>query len=68
MAFTLTTKEVAERLRLSDSTLRRLRQEGILKPGLHFRAVGTGKQKPHLLWDEVASDAALAQRSRRTIR
>ena len=67
MAFTLTTKEVAERLRLSDSTLRRFRQEGTLKPGLHFRAIGTGRKKPHLLWDADAVDAALVRRSRRTL-
>ena len=68
MAFTLTTKEAASQLRTSDQTLRRLRQEGVLKAGVHFRAIGSGKQKPQLLWDVTAADAALAQRSRRTLR
>ena len=68
MAFTLTTSEVSAELRLSDSTLRRLRREGVLKPGQHYRAVGGGTQKPALLWDPTATDAALAQRSRRTLR
>jgi excisionase family DNA binding protein len=66
--FTLTTSEVADRLRTSDSTLRRLRREGVLKPGTHFRAQGTGVVKPVLLWDASAVDTALAQRSRRTLR
>lgn len=67
MPFTLTTREVAAELRLSDSTLRRLRREGVLKPGQHFRAIGGGTVKPSLLWDAAATDAALAQRSRRAL-
>jgi hypothetical protein len=68
MPFSLSTSEVSAQLRLSDTTLRRLRKEGVLKPGQHFRAVGGGTVKPALLWDAVATDAALAQRSRRTLR
>ncbi len=67
-SFTATTKEVADQLRTSDSTLRRLRREGVLKPGQHYRAQGTGTVKPTLLWDAAAVDAALAQRSRRALR
>lgn len=67
MPFTLTTREVAAELRLSDSTLRRLRREGVLKPGQHFRAIGGGTVKPSLLWDAAATDAALALRSRRAL-
>ena len=67
-SFTATTREVAAQLRTSDSTLRRLRREGILRPGVHFRAQGTGTVKPTLLWDARAVDAALAQRSRRALR
>ncbi|MEB3260109.1 MAG: helix-turn-helix domain-containing protein [Cyanobacteriota bacterium] len=66
--FTLTTREVADRLRTSDSTLRRLRREGVLKPGVHYRGQGLGTLRPVLLWDAVATDAALAQRSRRALR
>ena len=67
MAFSFTTSELSEQLRVSDSTLRRLRREGVLKPGQHFRAIGGGTVKPALLWDAVATDAALAYRSRRTL-
>lgn len=66
--FTATTQEVAEQLRTSDSTLRRLRREGVLKPGIHFRAIGSGTVKPALLWDVGACDAAMAQRSLRALR
>ena len=66
--FTLTTREVADRLRTSDSTLRRLRREGVLRPGIHFRGQGLGTLRPVLLWDAAATDAALAQRSRRALR
>ena len=68
MPFTATTQEVSEQLRLSDSTLRRLRRQGVLKPGQHFRAIGGGTLKPALLWDVAATDTALAQRSRRSLR
>jgi hypothetical protein len=67
-SFTSTTAEVVDQLRTSDSTLRRLRKEGVLKPGLHFRAIGSGTIRPSLLWDAAATDAALAQRSRRALR
>lgn len=68
MSFSHTTREVTELLRLSDATLRRLRKDGVLKPGVHFRAVGFGTQKPALLWDPTATDAALANHSRRVLR
>ena len=65
--FRSTTQETALHLRTSDSTLRRLRREGVLKAGLHYRAIGSGTIKPTLLWDPEACDAALAQRSRRAL-
>jgi hypothetical protein len=67
MAFTHTTREAVEALRTSDSTLRRLRKEGVLKPGLHFRGQGSGTNRPALLWNIAAADQALAQRSRRVL-
>lgn len=67
MAFRLTTPEVCAQLRISDSTLRRMRREGILKAGKHFRAIGSGTVKPALLWDGDATDDALAQRARREL-
>lgn len=68
MAFVLSTAELAQALRTSDSTLRRLRREGVLEAGKHFRAVGSGTQRPQLLWCVDAVDQTLAQRSRRLFR
>lgn len=67
-AFAATTSEAAQQLRISDATLRRLRREGVLKAGVHFRAVGSGTSRPPLLWNVDAADQALAQRSRRVLR
>jgi hypothetical protein len=68
MAFTATTAEASDQLKLSETTLRRLRLEGALKPGVHFRALGQGTRRPPLLWNVEAVDQALAQRSRRVLR
>ncbi len=62
--FTLTTREVAELLRVSDATLRRMRQSGVLRAGIHFRAIGIGTQRPPLLWDPESVEETLANRSR----
>lgn len=67
-AFAATTSEAAQQLRISDATLRRLRREGVLKAGVHFRAIGSGTSRPPLLWNVDAADQALAQRSRRVLR
>ncbi len=64
MTFTLKTQECAQQLRTSGKTLRRLRLEGHLRPGIHYRAIGAGKVKPSLLWDPEATEAALAKRSK----
>jgi hypothetical protein len=68
MAFALTTKELTSELRLSAQTLRRLRNEGALRPGIHFRAVGQGTKRPPLLWNIDAVDQALATRSKKELR
>lgn len=68
MAFNLTTVEAVDALRISTTTLRRLRKEGILKPGIHFRVMGAGAIRPPLVWDGAAIDAALVNRSRRTLK
>jgi len=39
-----------------------------LKPGIHFRAMGAGAIRPPLVWDGTAIDAALVNRSRRTLK
>ena len=64
MAFTLTTKECAGLLRTSPKTLRLWREEGYLRPGEHYRAMGPGKLRPTLLWDFEKTEAALARRSK----
>ena len=68
MRFTRSTAELIGDLRLSDSTLYRLRQEGVLKPGEHFRAGGAGSRRSPLQWDPAATEKALAARARRTQR
>ena len=49
------------------SPVRRLRKEGVLKPGVHYRAMGAGSIRPPLVWDGSAIDLTLAQRSRRVL-
>ena len=68
MAFNLTTSEAVDVFRISSTTLRRLRMEGILKPGIHFRAMGAGIVRSPIIWDGEAIDAALTHRSRRTLK
>ena len=66
MRFTDTTSEIQGKLRISESTLLRLRREGVLKPGAHFRSAGTGTIRSPLVWDPAATENALAVRTRRT--
>lgn len=65
MKFTATTREAAAALRLSETTLRRLRREGVLRPGTHYIALGAGTVAPSLLWNPSECQEALAKRSRR---
>jgi predicted ArsR family transcriptional regulator len=67
LAFSATTQEAANQLRISDATLRKLRREGVLKAGVHFRAMGMGKSRPPLLWNVEAADQALAHWARRAL-
>ena len=62
--FSHTTRELATELRISESTLRRLRKERVLKAGVHYRAVGMGLVRPALIWNPVETDVVLARRSR----
>lgn len=68
MAFSLSTAELIEALRISESSLRRLRREGVLKPGTHYRIKGLGTTRAPLMWDPQSTEAALAQRARRVLR
>lgn len=67
MRFTATSKECAEQLRTSESTLRRLRKEGVLKPGVHFIAVSAGLVAPNLRWNPAEVQETLAKRTRRLV-
>jgi len=67
MRFHATTQETAEILRTSESTLRRLRRAGVLRPGIHFCASGAGSVAPSLLWAPEACQEALAERSRQIL-
>jgi hypothetical protein len=67
MRFIATTQEAAQILRTSESTLRRLRRAGVLRPGVHFCASGAGAISPTLLWAPEACQEALAKRSRQIL-
>lgn len=67
MAFPLTTAELLAALRISEKTLQRLRNEGVLKPGVHFRSAGVGVKRPRMFWNPEAVDQTLANRSKRLI-
>jgi hypothetical protein len=67
MRFSATTQEAALALRVSESTLRRLRRAGVLRPGTHFCASGAGAISPNLLWAPEACQEALAKRSRQIL-
>ena len=67
MRFHATTQEAAQILRTSESTLRRLRRAGVLRPGVHFCASGAGAISPTLLWAPEACQEALAKRSRQIL-
>ena len=57
------TSKAVKALGMSDRTLRNLRQQGVLQPGLHFAVRGSGITRPRLLWDVPAIQQALAQRA-----
>ncbi|MFM9089412.1 MAG: hypothetical protein ACKOPT_15015 [Cyanobium sp.] len=67
MEFTHSTREACKELRISDRTLLRLRRDGVLRPGDHYRAAGAGLQRPTLLWNVPEVEKALARRSRRVL-
>ena len=65
MKFTQSSAELRAALAVSESRLYRLRKEGVLRPGVHYRAQGFGSVKPQLRWDPSAVENALAQRTKR---
>lgn len=64
VVFTLTTEEAVALFRISSTTLRRLRKDGILKPGIHYRAMGAGVIRSPLIWCGAAVEETLTNRSR----
>lgn len=64
MAFSATTGEVEDALRVSKNTLTRLRAAEVLRPGVHFTAAGVGLKRPNLRWDLLAVEETLAKRGR----
>jgi|GEM_PF-1281686 hypothetical protein len=67
MAYSHSTREACQALRISDRTLLRLRREGVLRAGDHFRAAGAGVSRPPLLWNIEEVERTLARRSRRVL-
>ena len=67
MEFTYSTREACKALRISDRTLLRLRRDGVLRPGDHYRAAGAGQHRPTLLWNVPEVEKALVRRSRRVL-
>ncbi|MCP9909057.1 hypothetical protein KBZ15_03890 [Cyanobium sp. BA20m-p-22] len=45
----------------------RLRRDGVLRAGDHFRAAGAGVSRPPLLWNIDEVERTLARRSRRLL-
>lgn len=68
MAFTFTTGEVQDALRVTKNTLIRLRAADILRPGIHFTAAGVGLKRPNLRWDLSAVELTLAKRGKQIAR
>lgn len=64
MAFSSTTGEVMDALRVTRNTLTRFRAADILRPGIHYTAAGVGLQKPNLRWDLDAMQETIARRGK----
>ena len=57
----LTAKEAAQTLRFSEATLRRLRQKGILKAGIHYRRKFAGNPNSPILYKIEECQQALEE-------
>ena len=64
----LTAAETSEQLRFSEATLRRLRQRGILKFGVHCRRKFAGNNNSPILYDIEVCEEALLERDARDAR
>ena len=61
----LTAKEAAQTLAFSEATLRRLRQKGVLKAGLHYRRKFAGNPNSPILYKLEECQHALDERDAR---
>jgi len=64
----LTAAETSEQLRFSEATLRRLRQRGIFKFGVHCRRKFAGNNNSPILYDIEVCEEALLERDARDAR
>ena len=64
----LTAAKTSEQLRFSEATLRRLRQRGIFKFGVHCRRKFAGNNNSPILYDIEVCEAALLERDARDAR
>lgn len=63
--FSATTRDVCDYLDLGPRCLKRLRDQGYLVAGKHFRHVGVGTIRPRIRWNLAAVEEAITNRSRR---
>ena len=61
----LTAAETASQLAFSGATLRRLRQRGVFKAGVHYRRKFAGNQNSPTLYDIELCEQALLERDAR---
>ena len=64
----LTAKQASEILAFSEATLRRLRQKGVLKAGLHYRRKFAGNNNSPILYNLEVCEEALLERDARDAR
>ena len=64
----LTAAETSEQLRFSEATLRRLRQRGIFKAGVHYRRKFAGNNNSPILYNYEVCEEALLERDARDAR
>ena len=61
----LTAAETSEQLAFSEATLRRLRQRGIFKAGVHYRRKFAGNNNSPILYNLEVCEEALLERCKR---
>ncbi len=64
----LTAAETSEQLAFSEATLRRLRQKGVFKAGVHYRRKFAGNHNSPILYNLEICEEALLERDARDAR